>query len=122
MSASDLFHTTCRDDTLILHLHDSTASQWLESFRELAPILDRSEFADARYIVADCTNLSFAGSMLLEALVRLGQRAREGGGKLVLCGLNDDVREVVHTARFDQLWDAYACVEEALRALKATRP
>ena len=117
MSATNVFQISRRQDALVLEMHESTTAQWLNANCELHPLLDRPEFAGTIHIVVDCTRISFAGSMLLELLIRLGEWVQERGGRMVLCGLNDFVHEVVQVAGFNRLWGMYEDVDEALRSV-----
>ncbi len=70
-----------------------------------------------RNIVIDMEKATFFGSVLLGAINSLWKQARNRQGRLVLCGLSDVGREVIHVAKFDMIWPIYASRQEALEAL-----
>ncbi|MEO1128565.1 MAG: STAS domain-containing protein [Planctomycetota bacterium] len=54
-------------------------------------------------IALDFSGVTMMGSLSLGMLVTLSKQAKAGGGKLVLFGLNENLRGVLKMSRLDQL-------------------
>ena len=65
--------------------------------------------------VAEVRSLSSVG---LRALVSIGQRLRRAQGILVLCGLRDDLIDLIWSVGFDEQFELCDSVEEGLELLK----
>ena len=70
-----------------------------------------------RFLVFDAAGLSFIGSVGLRTILRLFQHLDARGGKLVLCGLSPEVREVFRTSGFDKIMPIVADREAARAAV-----
>ena len=66
-----------------------------------------------RFLVFDATDLSYISSAGLRTILRLVQHLNARGGKLVLCGLSPEVREVFRTSGFDKIMPIVADREAA---------
>lgn len=67
-------------------------------------------------VVVDLTDVTYIDSSGLAVLIVGMQQVKEYGGKFALVGLQDDVRSILETARLDQLFPTYSCVDAALEA------
>jgi anti-anti-sigma factor len=73
-------------------------------------------------VVLDCSTLtSHVSSPFLGMLVHLHKTAVDRGVKLVVCGLNDHLQEVVRVAKLDKVVTIYSTAEEAIGKLTAPR-
>jgi anti-anti-sigma factor len=70
-----------------------------------------------RRVLFDFSGLSFFGSSMLEAMIRVWIGLNRQSGRMALCGVSEIGREVLRVGRFDTLWPIYLSREEALRAL-----
>ena len=70
----------------------------------------------ARWII-DLTAMSYMGSSLLGLMVNVRQRIRQGGGKLVLCGMNPKLLQVFRTCSLERLFVIRPGRDEAMEAL-----
>lgn len=104
-------------DVLVIELPEHAGIGSLELMNELPAVLSETQSADVRNVVVDCTQVTLAGSIFLEALVRLHQGLQEREGRLTLCGVNETLGEIMDLARFDTLWNRYATVDDAVQAL-----
>ncbi len=75
--------------------------------------------ADHPLFVIDLSHTSFIGSSFLEVLFRVWKRLQQRNGRMVLCGLSDFCREVLHTTRLDTLWNSFDMRQDAVEALLA---
>jgi anti-sigma B factor antagonist len=97
---------------------DVTVIQLIDNRVVLLELLDLLDHAIRN---GECGNilLNFGGlqqvsSAALGKLVKLGGRAGSVRGKLKLCGLHPDLRQVLRITRLDQIFDTYDNEAEAL--------
>ena len=72
--------------------------------RELDYILGRTGSARGKSLALDLVQVTFIGSTLLGKLIVLDARLKSGGGRLELCNLGSDIREVFRICRLDRLF------------------
>ena len=70
-----------------------------------------------RFLVFDAADLSYISSAGLRTILRLVERLNARGGKLVLCGLSPEVREVFRTSGFDKIMPIVADRDAARAAV-----
>jgi anti-anti-sigma factor len=71
-----------------------------------------------RFLV-DFSGVKFCSSSLLGKLIQMQKKTRAAGGRLVLCGLEPDVFEVLDETHLDRLLTIYPARQEALRSFEA---
>ena len=64
-----------------------------------------AEAADCRTLIMDCSNVKIASSEMLSKLIVLQRRLKQKKGKLILCGIRAEVREVLSWTRLDQFFE-----------------
>ena len=64
-----------------------------------------AEAADCRTIFMDCSNVKILSSEMLSKLILLQRRLAEKQGKLILCGIRGEVREVLSWTKLDQFFE-----------------
>lgn len=69
-------------------------------------------------LVLDITSMDYICSSGLRVLLMALKRVSPSDGHILLCGINDNVREVFDMAGFMSLFPMYANRESALEALK----
>jgi anti-anti-sigma factor len=79
-----------------------------EELRELAYGLG------AAPLLLDFGRVRLMSSSMLGVMLHFSRRFREGGGRLKLCGLTPELREVFHIARYDRLFENYSDEMKAL--------
>ncbi len=90
------------------------ASNYSEFKREVSDIL-----AASRKVILDVSQLRFADSSGLGAILFCFKQLNETGGQLKLCGLSDRVRMAFELIRFHRIMDVYNTREEALAAFQS---
>ena len=73
----------------------------LEAEQALSPLLE----AEEQDIVIDCSKLEYIASSGLRILLNIVKKAKSGGNKVVLKGVNDVIREVLELTGFIKLFD-----------------
>ena len=67
-------------------------------------LLHQLDAANAKHAIIDLGALDYFGSIMLELLVVLWKRVSSSGGKLALCDLRPEIKEVFAITRLDQLF------------------
>lgn len=70
-------------------------------------------------VVFDLGHLSYFGSVFMALLLRCHKLVRSHGGEMVLCGVQENARELLRITALDTLWAIYDTREEALEAIGA---
>lgn len=65
-------------------------------------------------IVLDLSSIAFISSLVLASLVYMLKRAKEAGGNLVLCGLQEKVKEVIAMTSLDKVFDIFDDCQKAV--------
>ncbi len=73
-----------------------------ELMREWNSVADR---ADCQTLSVDCSHVRFVSSEILSKLILLHRRLNHKDGRLVLCGLCPEVRELLRWTKLDQLFE-----------------
>lgn len=71
-------------------------------------------------LIVDCTNVPFFGSIGISFLLKAHMRVKGRGGHVILCGLSQRLKELLHLTALDTLWDCYPTPAEAQQALPET--
>lgn len=117
MTDSARFTTRRVQDALVIELPEQAGIGSLELVNEMPRALSAPKAEGVRHVLVDCTKLRFAGSVFLESLIQLHRRLEEQDGQMVLCGVHDELAEILHLAKFDTLWERFESVDDALRGL-----
>jgi len=82
-------------------------------------LLDTAVEADLPLVVVDLSRLGYFGSSFIEALICVWKHLNaRPGGRMSLCGLTANCREVVGITHLDQLWSVFETREDAVRSLR----
>lgn len=73
--------------------------------------------AGAGAVVVDFADLAYVSSAGLRVLLMAAKRLRAADGKLALCGLNDNIREVFAMSGFDKILTITGSRAEAVDAV-----
>jgi anti-anti-sigma factor len=68
-----------------------------------------------RRLTLDCSQLDYISSAGLRVLLLAVKKMKGVDGKIILCGLKDQIKEVFDIAGFSSLFPSFATQEEALR-------
>jgi anti-sigma B factor antagonist len=86
---------------------------------ELGGLLEVLESGEVNRIVFDFGKIEYCGSSMLEAMRRLWKSLPKADGKLIVCGVNSVIRDILHVTRFDTLWTIYDTRDDAMKAAQA---
>lgn len=90
---------------------DTTTAKTFE-----AKILAQIESGDRRFVI-DLAQLDYVSSSGLRVFVLAAKRLDGGNGKMVLCSLQDPVREVFDIVGFSSIFSIYGSYDEAIGSL-----
>jgi anti-sigma B factor antagonist len=69
------------------------------------------------HMIVDLSGVRYFGSAFITFLLRCHLLVKKRGSELVLAGVNDGIRELLHTTALDTLWALYETRQEAIDAL-----
>ena len=75
---------------------------------------------DQRWVI-DLSQVDYVGSALLGLLVNLRQRVKTAGGRLVLCGLSDQVNKALQTCSLHNLFTIAPARKDAVAKVRNLR-
>ena len=120
MDGSIFFSADTKDNVLVVSLLRSVGSIAEDDARgEWADLLEQADDESIQHVLLDFSALHYFGSVMLEWMVSLWKKLRTRNGKLIICNVSSVGREILHTAKFDTLWDIYESHEEAMSSVKA---
>jgi len=97
--------------------HENLDDAELENLKGV--LLNTAVEADHPLVVLDLSRLAYFGSSFIEALICVWNHLNaRPGGRMSLCGLTANCREVVRITHLDQLWSVFETREEAVRSLR----
>ncbi len=82
-----------------------------ELARELATVLERTEFKD---VVLSLARVEFIASAALNRLINFHKRVHDAGGRLKLCSLQPTIEKVFIATRLNQVFDIRTNEADAL--------
>jgi anti-anti-sigma factor len=111
-----IFDVSTRGDALVIAplrnisslAEDEVQSQWEE-------ILGLLRDGNVKNVIFDFHGISYFGSSMLEAMLVLWKRIRPGGGRMAVCNVGPDAREILRLSKFDTIWPVCSSLEEALQ-------
>jgi len=89
---------------------DSSTSSALE--KKLIALIDNDRVKD---VIMDFSAMDYISSAGLRVLLMAAKKAGKLGGKVVLVGLNSNVKEVFDISGFSNIFSIFASQEEAVR-------
>jgi anti-sigma B factor antagonist len=101
-----------QDGICILALHGRLDANSSEAFRE--KILQLIEDGTKK-VILDCENLDYISSAGLRVVLVATKEIKRNEGKIILCALQDYIKEVFEVAKFDAFLAIGASVEEAIK-------
>jgi anti-sigma B factor antagonist/stage II sporulation protein AA (anti-sigma F factor antagonist) len=72
-----------------------------------------------KHLVVDLSGSNYFGSIVLGALIHMGQLVRGRRGRIALAGASSDMEDVLRLMRLDSLWELFHDRRAALRAIAA---
>ena len=119
-SLDRIFQTERHGNTLVvLPTHSVMGTDQDQSDVELRMIVQTLRDPDLVHVVVDFAALTFFGTNLLGGVAMLWKKVRDHDGRLALCNVSAQGRDVLRTTRLVQLWKVYDSRAEAIRAVQS---
>jgi len=99
------------DDAVILNLFVDMDPERAEIER-VGEWLIRSRAAP--HIIVNFHKIEYVSSTFVNGLIVLYKRVQSAGGKVIFCGMNQVIREIIRINRLDQIFDLSDDTDEAL--------
>jgi anti-anti-sigma factor len=111
----ELSHEVC-NGVLVLKPKKRIDSNTAQSFEDQSTALIG---AGPNKVVIDFSDLAYISSAGLRVLLIMGKCLKSSGGMLTLCGVRDNVKDVIEVSGFASIFGVHAGVREASVALGA---
>jgi anti-anti-sigma factor len=119
MSPPRFFDSECEGDTLIIVLLGDVSTLVPEQAKvELHLALEKLRPPDICNVVVDFEQIAYFGSLMLGSLQFIWERTKKSKGKMALCNLSPNGREVLKVVQFHKLWPICLDREEAIAAVQ----
>lgn len=119
-SEPDMISLEWHGDALVVIVSGAVESlSWDVAEHAAEIVLDPIRDQKAPMVVFDLSEVKYFGSVFMALLVRSHKLVKLSGGVMVLCGLHEMAKELLHITALDTLWAIYETREEALEAIGA---
>lgn len=96
----------CSESVSRVRLLDQWPAYHEQEIRELVAELNSVvDATDCRTLFVDCSNVKVLSSEMLSKLILLQRRLKQKEGKLILCGIRGEVREVLSWTKLDKFFE-----------------
>jgi anti-sigma B factor antagonist len=107
-------------DVTVVNLNDSSILDALQVEQIGDELFELVEARACRKIVLDFSKVKFLSSSALGVLIRLRKKALDIKGKVVFCGLRQDLRQIFKITNLDKLFEFHQTEEQALNSFGVT--
>jgi anti-anti-sigma factor len=84
---------------------------------ELQELLEQVRNEDKPKLVIDFGHANYFGSVIISAVNQLATTVADGGGKIVICEVSDEMQQVLRVMKLDSLWKLEATRRKAIKAV-----
>lgn len=120
MKPRQLFKTFTVGPVLIVELLGVVSSLADSSvLHELEDVRSDLKKGGHKALVVDLAQAAYFGSSLLEAIRILWNDLSARGGRIAICNASEVGLEVLHVAKFDQIWPVVPSRDEAIKLVTA---
>jgi anti-anti-sigma factor len=110
-----LYLAELRGDTLLLTPRgDAAGFSAATASGELAKLLEWAQQSAVKHLVVDLSSANYFGSVVIGALVQLGQTFRDQGGRIALSGASSDMQDVLRVLKLDTMWEQFPTANRAI--------
>ncbi len=105
MAETKIFQVECEQDVLIVTpLRNLSSLADEDIIAEWETVQQQLTVSGVRHVVFDFHNLKYFGSTMLEVMLLLWKRIRPHEGRLAVCNVSKEAREILRLSRFDTIW------------------
>jgi anti-anti-sigma factor len=101
-------------DAVVLAVSGKLDATTAKTFEE--KLLSQIESGERRFVI-NLAQLNYVSSAGLRVFLLAGKRLSNANGKIVLCSLQDPVREVFDIAEFSSIFSIYGSDDDAIKNL-----
>lgn len=118
MTIAPIFEMECIDSvTVVAPLRDVNTFEKSDLDQSVDQVIDSLQSSEAVQLIVDFQRMPYFGTMMLTALLRFWKRIRDLGGRMALCNLSEDSRDVLAVTRLDTVWKIYTSQAEAIAGI-----
>lgn len=118
VSNFEIFETTIRDEKLVIIPQGSTLefshNQVQIESNHLIRLFNSPEL---KSVIVDLSQVDYLDSIMISALTRLLQLARQTGGQAVFCNVSDRMQEVLERIKLGTLWPVFDSLDSAVACI-----
>lgn len=119
-SEHQLFRAELHGDTLVVTPRGDAVGFTMQAVNsEQAKIAEILQRDGVRHLIVDLGGANYFGSIVLGALMQMGQIIRRRQGRAALAGASSDMEDVLRLMKLDQAWELFFDRRAALRAIAA---
>lgn len=114
----DIFEVEQVEQNLIVVPQGSTLQfQYSNVQIESNKVLRMLDAPEVRNVIIDLTYVEYLDSIIIGAIIRLLQRAKQSGGQAVFCNACENMQNILKCIKIGTLWPLYDSREAAITAL-----
>ena len=114
----DIFEVEQVDQNLVVVPQGSTLQfQYSNVQIESNKVLRMLDAPEVRNVIIDLTYVEYLDSIIIGAIIRLLQRAKQSGGQAVFCNACENMQNILKCIKIGTLWPLYDSREAAITAL-----
>lgn len=102
---------------VVLPLGSTMQFQYSNVQVESNKVLRLFDSPEIKNVLIDLSKVEYLDSIIIGAIIRLLQRARQSGGKAVFCSGCENMQNILKCIKVGTLWPLYDTREEALATL-----
>jgi anti-anti-sigma factor len=119
-TACEVFHVQRQGDTVIVMPGRTVDELEFDAVhRHVGKAVSLLQGSHVRHAVIDCRNVDRCCSTAIGCFITLSNKARDAGGRLVLCNLSDFMRVKLNVLQLDSVLPSCRTRSDALTALQA---
>lgn len=84
---------------------------------EMQVILTLVESGATQHLVIDLSVGNYLGSVVLGALVQLGNKVKNRGGRIAMAAPSNDMQDILRLMKLDQMWEMFHSRSAAIRSI-----
>ncbi len=114
---TSLFAADLRQDTFVITAIGDLGSLHLQIEQEMGDLLAYIQEHNVQCLLFDFKNVSMFGTIMLGAMVRIWKKISQRGGRMALCDVSEECKEILRFTKLHTLWPIYPSFDDAWKAL-----
>lgn len=114
----DIFEVEQVTQNLVVAPQGSTLQYQYSNVQiESNKVLRMFDTPEVKNVIIDLSNVDYLDSIIIGAIIRLLQRAKQSGGQAVFCNACENMQNILKCIKIGTLWPLYESREAAITAL-----